>query len=129
MRLHLLSATTLCLLLSTPLAFASGGGGFGQDSYSQQRIDHQYEQGKSFYKSRQADGSRLEYCIKTDSNLTKLSRKSVRPFKRGPVSAFVGSLYSCTDPNLRIADAIPNHHGNAILYYLNKRFKLNLVNG
>jgi len=99
MRLHLLSAATLCILMSSPLALASGGGGFDQSGFSQKRIDQQYEAGKSFYKSRQAD------------------------------SEFVASLYSCADPNLKIAEAVPDDQGDAILYYLNKRFKLRLSNG
>jgi len=129
MRLHLLSAATLCILMSSPLALASGGGGFDQSGFSQKRIDQQYEAGKSFYKSRQADGSRLEYCIKSNSGLKKLSRGSVKPFKKGPASEFVASLYSCADPNLKIAEAVPDDQGDAILYYLNKRFKLRLSNG
>ena len=129
MRLSLLSVTTLCIVLSSPLAFASGGGGFDQSGFSQSRIDQQYETGKSYYKSRQADGSRLEYCIKNNDNLRKLSRGSVKPFKKGPASAFVDSLYSCGDPTLKIADAVPDGQGEAILYYLNKRFKLRLTNG
>lgn len=128
MRLHFLSVTTLCVLLASPLVSASGGGGFDQSGFSKQRIDQLYETGKAHYKSRQADGSRLEYCIKTESSLKKLSRRSVKPFKRGSAAAFIGSLYSCADANLKIADAVPDDQGDAILYYLNKRFKLRLEN-
>jgi len=129
MRLSLLSATTVCILLSSSFAMASGGGGFDQSGFSQKRIDQQYESGKAFYKSAQSDGSRLEYCVKKGSSLSKLSRKSVKPFKRGPASEFIASLYSCADPNLKIADAVEDGQGDAILYYLNKRFKLRLTNG
>jgi len=129
MRHPLLSATTLCLLFASPAIFASNGGGFDQSGFSQKKIDQLYETGKSYYKSRQANGSRLEYCVKGDSGLKKLSRRSVKRFKKGPASDFVGSLYSCTDPNQKIADVIPDDQGEAILYYLNKRFKLRLANG
>ena len=129
MRQHLISATSLCLLLGSSIALASGGGGFDQSGFSQSRVDKQYEAGKSYYKARQADGSRLEYCVKSDDNLKKLSRRTVSQFKRGPASAFIDSLYSCTDPSLKIADAVPDDQGDAILYYLNKRFKLRLQEG
>ena len=129
MRFHMLSVAALSMLLISPLVTASGGGGFDQSGFSQKRIDQQYETGKSYFKSRQADGSRLEYCIKSDSGLKKLSRRSVSAFKRGPASDFVASLYSCADPNLKIADAVPEGQGDAILYYLNKRFKLRLTSG
>lgn len=129
MRLHILPLTTLCLVLASPLASASGGGGFGQSGYSQKKVDEQYELGKSYYKAAQADGSRLEYCIKSDDGLKKLSRRSVKPFKKGLASTFVDNLYSCADPNQKIADAVADNQGTAILYYLNKRYKLRLQNG
>jgi len=129
MRLPLISALSLCLMLCSPLASASGGGGFNQSGFSQKQIDQQYELGKSYYKSKQADGTQLEYCVKTENSLKKLSRRSVKPFKKGPASEFVASLYSCADENLKIADAVPDDQGEAILYYLNKRFKLRLKNG
>jgi len=128
MRLPLLSVTTLCVLLSSSIVSASGGGGFDQSGFSQKRIDQLYESGKSFYKSAQADGTRLEYCVKINDSLKKLSRRSVKRFKKGPASDFVDSLYSCSDPNLKIAEAVPEGQGEAILYYLNKRFKLRLKN-
>jgi len=111
------------------MAHASGGAGLGGSNFSQPRIDQRYELGKSYYKSPQANGSRLEYCVKDGDTLSKLSRKSVRQFKRGPVSKFINSLYSCADPSLKIADAIEQGQGDAVLYYLNKRFKLRLQNG
>ena len=114
------------LVLSTSVS-ASGGGGFNQGGFSSQRIDQQYELGKSYYKSAQADGTRLEYCVQTGDGLKKLSRGSVKAFKRGTVSNFVDNLYNCADPSAKIADSVPADQGDAILYYLNKRFKLRLV--
>ena len=113
------------LFIISPQLLASGGGGsFGSTNSS--RVDKQYELGRSFYKSRQANGSQLKYCVQSGSELKKLSRRSVKKFKNGSVSAFVDSLYSCADPNLKIADLVPVDQGNAILYYLNKRYKLRL---
>jgi len=129
MRLLLITAATASLMIASSLATASSGGGFNQSGLSSQRIDQQYEAGKSFYKSPQADGTRLEYCLKSDSGLKKLSRRSVKSYKRGPATAFIDDLYSCADANLKIADAVPDDQGDAILYYLNKRFKLRLTNG
>ena len=114
------------LAISTSVS-ASGGGGFNQSGFSSQRIDQQYELGKSYYKSRQADGSKLEYCVQTSDGLKKLSRGSVKAYKRGTVSNFVDNLFNCADPAVKIADAVPADQGDAILYYLNKRFKLRLT--
>ena len=128
MRKHLLAAVAASAFVLSPIVNASGGGGYDTGSFSQSRIDQLYELGKSYYKSPQANGTRLEYCVKTDSGLAKLSRKSVKPFKRGAASQFVNSLYSCNDPSLKIADALPADQGDAVLHYLNKRFKLRLAN-
>lgn len=116
------------VLVVSSSALASGGGGHDTGGFSQKKIDQLYELGKSYYKSPQADGSRLEYCVRNNDELKKLSRRSVKPFKRGPVSAFVDSLYSCTDPAVKIADVIDDEQGEAVLHYLNKRFKLRLSN-
>jgi len=122
-----LAATCLAagITLVSPQLLASGGGGsFG--STSSARVDKQYELGRSFYKSRQANGNQLKYCVQSGNELKKLSRRSVKQFKNGSASAFVDSLYSCNDPDLKIADLVPAGQGDAILYYLNKRYKLRL---
>ena len=93
-----------------------------------QRIDQQYELGKAYFKAPMASGAKLEYCVKTDNGLQKLSRKSVKTYKRGSQSNFMDNLFSCIDPSLRIADVIPEGREDAIFYYLNKRFKLGLTN-
>lgn len=112
-----------CLFFATAAA-ASGGGGYNSGSVKQ--VDRQYELGKSYYKSRLADGSKLKYCVKTDSELKKLSRRSVKQFKFGSASDFANALHNCENPQQRIADLVTNEQGRAILHYLNKRFKLQL---
>ena len=115
-------------LVASSAVLASGGGGFNSGGFSSQRIDQQYELGKSYYKGTQADGSRLEYCVKDNSGLKKLSRRSVSKFKKGSVNNFVDSLYNCAAPDQKIADLVSDEQGAAILHYLNKRFKLRLSN-
>lgn len=116
-------------LVASATVMASNGGGFNTGALSSQRIDQQYELGKSYYKSAQADGSRLEYCVKDNNSMKKLTRRSVKKFKKGPVNEFVDSLYNCASPDQKIADVVSDEQGTAILYYLNKRFKLRLTNG
>ena len=126
----LLTATclTIGMVIASPQILASSGGGsFGSSSRSS--VDKQYELGRSYYKSRQANGSQLKYCVRSGDDLKKLSRRSVKQFKNGSATAFVDSLYSCEDPNLKIADVVPDGHGDAILHYLNKRYKLRLKAG
>ncbi len=114
------------LLTVSPALLASDGGGFNQGGFSARKIDQQYELGRAHYKAGKVDGVKLSYCIKTADGLKKLSRKSVRPFKNGPANDFVASLYSCDNPDVRVSEVISEENGQAVLYYLNKRFKLRL---
>lgn len=126
MRQKLIAIIAFSAIALSPLAVASSGGGFDQSGFSQKRVDQQYELGRAYYKASQADGTQLEYCVKNGDSLKKLGRRSVKPFKKGPASDFIASLHSCADPSLKIADAVGDEQGQAILYYLNKRFKLRL---
>lgn len=112
-------------IFMSQLALASSGD-YRKKPSAQHKVDKQYELGKSYYRAAQADGTRLEYCVKDGDSLTKISRRSVKPFKSGLVSNFTDSLYSCADPSMKIFDVVANDQSDAILYYLNKRFKLRL---
>ena len=113
----------LSLFFAASVSASGGGGGY---STGGKQVDRQYELGKSYYKSRQADGSRLAYCVKTENDLKKLSRRSVKPFKFGSAAKFANSLHNCDNPEQKIADLVGNEQGRAILHYLNKRYKLQL---
>lgn len=114
------------LMLSGPVS-ASGGGGFNQGSFSQRNIDKLYEQGKALYKNGTASSGKVKYCVQTGSGLTKLSRKSVKAYKKGSAATFANNLYNCDQPDVRIAQLVSEDEGQAILHYLNKRFKLRLA--
>lgn len=124
MKLTVISLVAASMLLTVNSSFASGGGGFGGNSTY--KVDKQYELGKSIYKSRLPDGSKLTYCVETEKGLKKISRRAVKSFKKGPASAFVNSLYNCKQPSQKIVDLISGDQGRSVLYYLNKRYKLRL---
>ena len=127
MRRAFTSAAISALLVFSGSSFASGGGGFDQSGFSSRSVDQQYELGKSYYRGAQVNGQQLEFCVKKGDSLSKLSRRSVRPYKNGSVTAFVDSLFDCNNPSAKIADLVPEDQGDAVLYYLNKRFKLRLA--
>ena len=111
--------------------FAVGVGGISEFEKEilgiRKPVDKYFELGESHYKSPLADGSRLEYCVPTaESGLKKISRRSVRSFRNGPKSRFVNKLLHCSDPSVKIVEIVPAEETDAILYYLNKRFKLRL---
>ena len=111
--------------------FAVGVGGISEFEAEilgiRKPVDKYFELGESYYKSPLADGSRLEYCVLTaETGLKKISRRSVRSFRNGPKSRFVNKLLHCSDPSVKIVEIVPAEETDAILYYLNKRFKLRL---
>ena len=111
--------------------FAVGVGGISEFEKEilgiRKPVDKYFELGESYYKSPLADGSRLEYCVLTaETGLKKISRRSVRSFRNGPKSRFVNKLLHCSDPSVKIVEIVPAEETDAILYYLNKRFKLRL---
>ena len=115
-------------------AFARGVGGFGEWETEKLRtkkpVDKYFELGKSYYNSPLADGSRLEYCVLTANiGLKKISRRSVSSFRNGPKSRFVNKLLHCSEPSIKIVEIVPEEKTDAILYYLNKRFNIRLING
>ena len=118
-------------MFSSASVFARGGGFDGrEDQQKRAPVDEYYELGKTYFNSPQANGSKLEYCVLTaDIGLKKLSRKSVRSFRNGSESNFTGKLLHCPEPALRIMELVPAEESDAILYYLNKRFKLSLKDG
>ncbi len=120
------ASIVMATIVMSQAAFASSGGAYRQNQSSQNKVDKEYELGKSYYRAAQADGTRLEYCVKDGDSLKKLSRRSVKPFKSGLVSNFSDSLYNCADASVKIFDIVADEQSNAILYYLNKRFKLRL---
>jgi len=61
------------------------------------------------------------------SNTSLENRITNHGWQKGSVSAFVDSLYNCDSPDQKIADLVSDEQGNAILYYLNKRYKLRLT--
>lgn len=126
---HSLLLVGLLTLTGPVVSVASGGGGFDENAGAQPKIDKLYELGRSYFKAKQADGNKLKYCIKSETGLKKLSRKSVRPFKKQLKSQFIESLYSCVNPQDRIFDVIAEDRRDAVLYYLNKRYKLRLKDG
>ena len=131
-----LSALTLMLGFSS-IADASGGyggsrgsgslggssGSFGNSSLN--RVDQSYEIGKSIYKGRRGN-AKIAYCVELDGEKVPLRRKTVKPFKQSSVNEFVDNLYNCDKLDQLISDYLDTEQFAYVLYYLNKRYKLNL---
>jgi len=124
---------TTALFLSMSLitsVYASGSGSYGGGSYNntykQRQIDHDYETGKAIYLGRQSGVEKLSYCVKVDDEITPLKRRSVKAFKNTTYNELAQNLYNCDQPETQISTQLSRDDFLYVVYYLNKRHKLNL---
>lgn len=129
----LIVAATLALFAQSTLSFASGGysggGGFsrgGSGVENQRRVDQTYEIGKSIFNGRARGEPSLEYCVDVEGERLPVKRKSVKSFKKGTYNDFARSLYRCDEPESLIAESLTRDSLLYVIYYLNKRHKLDL---
>ncbi len=129
----LIVAATFALLAQSTYSFASGGysggGGFnrGSSGFENQRaVDQTYEIGKSIFNGRARGEPSLEYCIDVEGERLPVKRKSVKSFKKGTYNDFARSLYRCDEPESLIAESLTRDSLLYVIYYLNKRHKLDL---
>ncbi len=112
------------------LASGSASGGFGQTDVRVQarQTDPLYDEGKAIYKGKKRGIGKIKYCLSEPETgeLGKLRGKTVKPFRKGSVEAFAGSLVNCEMPDQQIATVMTRDDLIAVIYYLNKRYKLNL---
>lgn len=126
----------LCLTFFTSVAFASGGGGGGGGgSYSggapKRVVDQNYETGKNIFRGRNDLYADLKICVNDSatSEVVKISRRSLKPYKGSTVSDFAANLVDCNaEERVQITDKVAIEDMNLVLYYLNKRYRLKLEN-
>jgi len=112
--------------------FASSSGSYGGSSnssrggdYNRKPIDQNYELGKAVYLGR-ATGKKLQYCIDNGSQKVKLKSKTAKAFKNKNANNFANALYDCNKPSNQIASTLNRRDLTAVVYYLNKRYRLKL---
>lgn len=116
--------------ISSPAA-ASGSFGRQQPQLPerQRQVDPLYDQGKAVFKGRIRDYGKLKFCLvdPESGELAKLKGRTIKPFKEADINKFATSLYNCEMPEQQIAGLLTRDDLIAVVYYLNKRYKLNLV--
>ena len=93
--------------------------------------DPKFQQGLSRYKGLDKSLGKLPWCLKVDDQLVKLNIfnvwKTYGRFKGVTTNHFVDSLYICDRPEKTAYEFIGKQHMRAIVYYLDRRFKLYLT--
>ena len=120
-----LSALATVAMLATNLTMASGSGDYGGNS-GYVRIDRLYEAGKAQYYAPDTSGQRIRYCVKDGDLISKVSRKTLRSFSGTSADELSSSLYHCDQPETSISETLQGDQLKAVVYYLNKRYRLGL---
>ena len=111
------------------IAFASGGvgGGGGRwDSPEPRVVDEAFEYGKAVYQGR-AGAPKQRYCLRGEEKPAKLKRKNLKPYKNTTLQALADDLVLCDMGDTSALAALDQQQASFLIYYLNKRFKLNLT--
>ena len=124
----------LLLTFSTSIAFASGGygggGGYSGGSSSAPRAtpkDQVYEYGKALYKGRIKAVGKVPMCFKTNEGVVKVKKSTLKPYKASSYQELANQLYLCDQPDQAVSTKLNGKQLGYVIYYLNKRYKLNLT--
>lgn len=129
-----LIVSSLVLVLAGP-AFASGGYDKGSSDRSQGAVrsqtDPAYDLGKSIFHGRSKTARGLTICLVTDSNsegkqTATLSSRTLYPFRGQTLSDLSSRLVDCASPSSKVAGILDASEFRSLVYYLDKRFKLEL---
>lgn len=104
---------------------SSRGGDYGNSRQNRRAVDQTYELGKSVYLGKR--GTKLNYCIDNGTDKVKLKSKTAKKFKRKAANEFLVALYDCNQPDIQVANIIDKGDVYALVYYFNKRYRLNLT--
>ncbi|MEM7411435.1 MAG: hypothetical protein AAF430_14445 [Myxococcota bacterium] len=121
---------------TTPMAWASGGyggGGGGGGSFGGYRSqsDPVYDRGKALFNGRTRPHRGLEVCLSRvaeggEPETVPVTRRSLTPYRRGPVRDVALRLVDCEAPQERLGNRLSPDEFQSLLYYLNKRYALRL---
>lgn len=126
---RLLSLSLSIFLISTmfasSLALASGEHSAGSTA-STQTNDPAYADGQAIFKGRKGGTKALAYCVDVNGDKRKIKARTIQQYKGQTSSALVAGLYDCNQPDTLISQQITQNDLNAVVHYLDRRYKLAL---
>ncbi|MEM7219576.1 MAG: hypothetical protein AAF515_14505 [Pseudomonadota bacterium] len=128
---------SLALFAGDALASGGYGGPLPERSGSvpHREVDRVYEFGKALYQGR-GGAQKTAYCVKapeaegSDSDKVKrIGRRSLRAWRGSDQNRFANALVDCAAPDQLALRSVDEQQIPFVLYYLNKRYKLDLTAG
>lgn len=112
----------------TMTTFASvGGGSSDRRGNSTKAVDQLFERGKAVYQGRAQGVSKINYCIDNGTSKVKLKSKTAKSFRNTKANDFALALYDCNDTNTAVHTQLSRENLSLLIYYFNKRYRLNLA--
>ena len=105
------------------------GGGFNSDGLT---LDEAYILGKSIYLGRNKKLRSLRVCLNMSKGadeaptVVRPSRDVLKKFVGRPITVLTTRLIDCGDPTSQIALTLAPNDFRALVYYMNKKFRLRL---
>jgi len=125
---HVLAAFFVFAFSSS--VFASGGYGGGSGSFSSstptREVDPTYERGKSLFSGRIEGVQKIKYCVADGEEYTKVKRSSLKAYKESTYNILLSSLRNCDSLENGMLDYLNTDQAVHVIYYLDKRYKLDL---
>lgn len=110
---------------------SSSGGSYNSRGFENRsaQVDTYYEHGKTIFKNRKSTYPDFSFCIASEldeSIATKIKRKNMKFLKETSVQTVAENLVNCDQPDQLALHVLNRDDLIAVIYYLNKRYKLKL---
>jgi len=102
-------------------------GAHNSSTRSMRIIDEEFEKGKAIYLGRNKQIGKLKLCVLSGEEDVKVKRTTLKPFKGVTTNELINSLHNCDKPEEVAFERLGKIHMSHLVYYLNKRFKLELT--
>ena len=128
-------ALSLCFTLNAQASGGGGGGGYGGGGFStgtvapQRQTDPVYEHGKAIYKGRVSSYKDISVCILSETDeagFSKVKSKTIKHLKSTSYNEVAKNLVTCDDKDQLVFNLLSRNDTIALIYYLDKRYKLKL---
>ncbi len=110
---------------NTPFGNSDRGSSFRSAPSAPRTVDQAYEYGKSLYFGR-VKGKVISYCVALNSISSPVQRSSIRTVRGVSYSQLGELLHNCDNKKQVMSSILNKNQLNAVAYYLNKRYRLNL---
>jgi len=109
--------------------YGSSGSTYGSKKIAKsykKKVDQLYEKGKARYYATNSNGQRTRYCVRKEDAVESVSRRSLKDFRGTSEATLKSNLVQCDLPEQTLAASLESDQATALVYYLNKRYRLGL---